>query len=199
MKAFDSTSQGLHGETKAFDKPVTLLFLMFSGMVPAFFMWLIQQSSRPVADREVITVRMMILLIVPCLCDLLCTLLLLVAQLYITASMWQMMRGSVIVITALLKKTILKHILGTHMWIGVFIITIAMVLVACTSFVGNPDPSAAAVGKDPRIGVFLVLMGCLAQGVQYVFEEKVMAVDNVPPLVSPLYIYVLVIIDTIMN
>lgn len=180
--SFDSLSEGLTpGEFKTFDKPVMILFLMFSGMVPAYFFWLLQQSFRPAFDREVLTPRMMFLLIIPCLCDLLCTLLLLMAQLYITASMWQMLRGTVIIITALLKRTVLNHKLRLHMWIGVLIITVAMVLVACTSLFGQADPSATA--KDPRIGVLLVMLGCLAQGVQYVFEEKVMAQDSVPPLV----------------
>lgn len=38
-----------------------------------------------------------------------------VAQLYITASMWQMMRGSIIIITALLKRGVLGHKLKKHM------------------------------------------------------------------------------------
>eukprot|EP01041_Mallomonas_annulata_P009171 gene9171-19002_t len=177
--AFDSNSEGLDGTTKQFSKPITVLFLMFSGMIPAIFMWAIQQMMREPFEREKISRRMMILLIVPCVCDLLCTLLLLVAQLFITASMWQMLRGTVICITALLKSSVLKHKLRKHMWAGVIIITVAMILVASTSFFGNADPSAAEASRDPRIGVFLVLLGCLAQGVQYVFEEKVMAVDDV--------------------
>eukprot|EP01042_Synura_sphagnicola_P001587 gene1587-1842_t len=58
-----------------------------------------------------------------------------------------------------------------------------MVVIASTTFFGNADPGAEATSKDPRIGVLLVLLGCLAQGVQYVFEEKVMAVDDISPLV----------------
>ena len=68
------------------------------------------------------------------------------------------------------------------MWLGVTVITFAMLLVASTSFFNKADESESG-SKDPRIGVVLVLLGCLAQGVQYVFEEKVMAVDNAPPLV----------------
>ena len=152
-------------------------------MVPAIFIWGIQQLTKPAAEREIITWNNMLLLLVPCLCDLLCTLLLLLAQLYITASLWQMMRGTVIIITAILKKVFLNHNLRKHMWAGVLVITLAMVVIASTTFFGNADPSAEATSKDPRIGVLLVLLGCLAQGVQYVFEEKVMAVDDISPLV----------------
>ena len=161
-----------------------MLFLMFAAMIPAIFFWLIQQAFTPVAKRDKLSLNSMIILIIPCVCDLTCTLLLLVAQLYITASMWQMLRGSIICITALLKRFVLNHRLRQHMWAGVGIITLAMVVVAAVPFI-SPDShsSGASADKDPRIGILLVLTGCLAQGVQYVFEEKVMAVDNVPPLV----------------
>jgi drug/metabolite transporter (DMT)-like permease len=114
----------------------------------------------------------MAILAIPSICDLLCTLLLLVAQIYITASMWQMLRGSVIVFTALMKRFLLQHRLRMHMWWGVFIICVAMVLVAATSFL-EPSSEKGGSAKDPRIGVVLVIFCCLAQGLQYVFEEKV--------------------------
>ena len=184
---YETESVGLDGVTvKPFAKPIMMLLLMFSAMVPAIFMWMGQQAFLEKKDRDELSWRTMTVLMIPSLCDLLCTLLLLVAQLYITASMWQMLRGSVIIITAILKRTVLGHRLRAHMWMGIFIIFVAMVCVASTSFFGHDADAAAAAAtasKDPRFGVFLVVMGCLAQGVQYVFEEKVMAVDNAPPLV----------------
>ena len=179
--AYDSSSTGLDGVEKPFAKPIAMLLLMFGGMMPALLFWALQQAVTPLKDRDVITWRIMFLLIIPCLCDLLCTLLLLVAQLYITASMWQMMRGSVIIITALLKSCLLKHRLRSHMWTGVGVIAVAMVTVALSSLLDSDTSEPGS--KNPLVGIMLVLLGCLAQGVQYVFEEKVMAVDNVPPLI----------------
>lgn len=181
--AYQTESIGLDGEPKLFTKPICMLMLMFMGMVPAIFFWLFQQFRLEPHQREVVSYQTMGVLIVPCLCDLVCTLLLLTAQVYITASMWQMLRGSVICITALLKRFLLNTRLRTHMWVGVAVITVAMLLVACTSLIQPASTDALSSGKDPRIGVVLVLMGCVAQGVQYVFEEKVMNVDNAPPLV----------------
>ena len=173
------------GSIKHFEKPIMMLLLMFSGMVPAIFFWLLQQAFIDPKDREHITWNQMIVLIVPCICDLLCTLLLLIAQLYITASLWQLLRGSVICITAILKRVVLNHRLRKHMWMGIGIITVAMVIVASVPFL-SPDTSAengSTSASDAQFGIMLDLLGCLAQGVQYVFEEKVMAVDNIPPLV----------------
>jgi len=165
--AYDTYSTGVNGHEKVFAKPIMMLLLMFAAMVPAIFFWLIQQYFFTAPEkRDKVSYKTMAVLIVPSLCDLMCTLLLLVAQLYITASLWQMMRGSIIVITALLKRYVLAHRLKKHMWLGVATITLAMVLVASTSFFGNADKSTAAQSKDPRVGIMLVVLGCVAQGVQ---------------------------------
>lgn len=184
--AYDTRSEG-----EQFAKPVMMLLLMFLGMSPAALFYLLQQLSLPATRRDSVSAHTVLVLIVPCVCDLLCTLLLLVAQLYITASVWQMLRGSVIVITALLKSHVLGVALRRHMWLGVVVIALAMVLVAATSlFRGSSDDNydnnnntVSGEKKDPRIGILLVLMGCLAQGVQYVFEEKVMSIGAPPLLV----------------
>jgi drug/metabolite transporter (DMT)-like permease len=167
--AYDTTSVGIDGHEKAFSKPILMLLLMFAAMTPALAFWKIQQSQIPEHERDKLEPGSLTILVIPSVCDLLCTLLLLVAQLYITASLWQMMRGSIIIITALLKRFALGHRLKTHMWIGVGVITIAMILVASTSFFGNADQSSAGSSKDPRVGILLVLVGCLAQGVQCKF------------------------------
>lgn len=165
--AYDTQAIGLDGTEKAFAKPIMMLMLMFFGMFPSIFFWLIQQSRLPPEEREHVDYPTILILIVPSICDLLCTLLLLVAQLYITASLWQMMRGSIIIITALLKSFALNHRLRIHMWLGVGVITIAMILVASTTlFASNADSATATASKDPRIGVLLVIIGCIAQGVQ---------------------------------
>lgn len=181
--AFEFVAEGEDGQQREFAKPIAVVLLMFAAMVPAFFFWLILQARRKPHEREVITMRMFLLLIIPCICDLLCTLLLAIAQLYLTVSLWQMMRGTVIIITAILKRVVLNHKLRAHMWSGVGLIGLAMVIVASSSLIYGDDASATTNSRDPKIGMLLVLLGCLAQGVQYIFEEKVMAVDDVPPLV----------------
>lgn len=164
--AYDTSAVGLDGKPKLFAKPIMMLLLMFSAMAPSMVFWLIGQAFTPAEKRETVSWKTMGVLVIPSLCDLLCTTLLLVAQLYITASLWQMMRGSVIIITALLKRFALNHRLKLHMWIGVGIITIAMLLVASTSLFSKDNADVINTGKDPRIGVLLVFIGCLAQGVQ---------------------------------
>lgn len=44
------------------------------------------------------------------------------------------------------------------------------------------DNTQPTEDRDPRLGVVFILLSCLVQGTQYVFEEKVMAVDGLPPM-----------------
>ncbi|KAM3567268.1 hypothetical protein VYU27_010583, partial [Nannochloropsis oceanica] len=66
------------------------------------------------------------------------------------------------------------------MWLGVLINLLAMCLVASTTFF---DHENEVDNRDPRIGVGFILLSCLVQGTQYVFEEKVMTVEGLPPMV----------------
>ena len=132
------------------------------------------------------------LLVIPSAFDLLGTALSSIGLLFTTVSVYQLLRCSVIIVTAILKTTILGHKLTRYMWIGIGINTAAMILVALTSWI---DPAAAAGDatldssqvelehRDPVMGILFILLSCIVQGSQYVFEEKVMAVDNAPPLV----------------
>ena len=95
--AYDTTSYGLDGADKNFAKPIMMLLLMFSGMTPAMLFWYIQQAFLEPKDRDIVSWKTIGILVIPCLCDLMCTLLLLAAQVYLTASLWQMMRGTVII------------------------------------------------------------------------------------------------------
>jgi drug/metabolite transporter (DMT)-like permease len=155
--AYETKSFGLDSE-ELFAKPIMMLLLMFCGMIPAIFVWL----SLPPEHRGQITYQSMALLAIPSFCDLLCTLLLLIAQLYLTASLWQMMRGSVIVMTAFLKRFGLSHHLKRHMWIGITFLTMALLLVAASSLY---QPSSTA-NENPKLGIMLVMLGCMAQAVQ---------------------------------
>ncbi len=82
--AYNTESQGLDGETKFFAKPIMMLLLMFLAMAPAYLFWMIQQAFLDPKDRDVVPMKTMIVLIIPCMCDLFCTLLLLIAQLYVS-------------------------------------------------------------------------------------------------------------------
>ena len=131
--------------------------------------------------------RTFVLLVIPAAFDLLGTALASIGLLFTTVSVYQLVRCSVIIVTAVLKATVLKQQLTHYMWCGILVNTLAMVLVSSSSLLPGASAGASVeedgIDRDPRVGIVFILLSCLVQGSQYVFEERVMTVDNAPPLV----------------
>jgi len=178
---YETESIGVNGRPDHFEKPIFLAFIMFAGMLfslPGYFLY---QLSLPKKDRSpAIPFRVYCLLAIPSCFDLFGSVLAQFGLLYVTPSLFMLVRCFVIIVTAILKVTVLKNRLARHMWLGVIINFAAMCLVSAPSFL---TPAASLNGRDPRLGILFILLSCLVQGSQYVFEEKVMAVDGVPALV----------------
>jgi len=174
---FETQSVGTDGKSTKFEKPMFLAFIMFSGMffsVPTYFI-----HQRWLGKKDRISLRTYFLLAIPASFDLLGTMLSQIGLLYVTPSLYMLIRCFVIVVTAILKVTVLKTRLAKHEWLGVFINFLAMCLVSAPSFFAPMSSS----GRDPRIGILFIVLSCLIQGAQYVFEEKVMANDGAPALI----------------
>lgn len=102
---------------------------------------------------------------------------------YIDVSIYQLLRGSGIIFVALMKQ----HVLGDHLfkfqWVGVLFNVVSVFLVGATAILNSNDNE----DKDPSqalVGVALVMAGAFVQALQFVFEEKVMTLDDdaAPPL-----------------
>eukprot|EP00457_Paulinella_chromatophora_P006934 gb/GEZN01006954.1/.p1 GENE.gb/GEZN01006954.1/~~gb/GEZN01006954.1/.p1 ORF type:complete len:425 (-),score=74.93 gb/GEZN01006954.1/:264-1538(-) len=177
---FDMQTVGVDGQMTKFEKPVFMALVMFAGMLLSLPGWWLYQRSLPKQDRDDPTpMRVYLLLAVPATFDLVGTILAQIGLLYVTASLFMLVRCFVIIVTALLKVFVLGHNLAKHMWLGVVINFVAMMVVSAPAFT---QPFAEGE-RDPRIGIFFICLSCIVQGSQYVFEEKVMAVDGAAPMI----------------
>lgn len=120
-------------------------------------------------------------LMIPAVFDLIGTIFAKFGLMYCTVSVYQLVRCTVMIFTAILKVTVLKHRLKSWMWAGVAINTLAMVMVAAPSFLAPATETEDS--RDPRLGILFLLISCFIQGSQYVFEERMMSVDGAPPLI----------------
>jgi drug/metabolite transporter (DMT)-like permease len=144
---------------------------------------------------------MLLFLAIPSIFDLAATALCMMGLQYLNVSIYQLLRGSGIIFVALLKQYWLDHPLYKFQWVGVSYNVVSVILVSATAVLGSNhvaqhqqqqqpggdddgavDPSAAA--SSAVWGVGLVLAGALVQALQFVFEEKVMTMDEsaAPPL-----------------
>jgi hypothetical protein len=98
-------------------------------------------------------------------------------------SIYQLLRGSGIIFVALMKQHVLDDKLYTFQWLGVFWNVVSVLLVGATAILKSSERSAEDPG-EALLGIMLVMMGAFIQALQFVFEEKVMTMDEaaVPPL-----------------
>ena len=184
-------SVGLSGELESFQNPLFQTWGMFLGMVFALPVHFLMEANKrrkkkrgyatigdDAPEFKEITGSTYLLLAIPALFDLAATALCMFGLTYIAVSVYQMLRGAAIVFVAILKHFVIKDKLSGFMWVGVALNVVSILLVGATaSSSGGPE------GKDPLVGVGLILAGAFVQSLQYAFEEKVMSGDvGAPPL-----------------
>ncbi|XP_072032617.1 solute carrier family 35 member F6-like [Amphiura filiformis] len=120
---------------------------------------------------------------VPTVCDLFGTTLAGIGLLYVTASVWQMLRGSIIIFTGLLSKFFLKRKLRYYHWGGMILTMFGLVLVGISSiFDEERKGTSAGSGGQIILGIVLILAGQLVNGVQMIIEELFLKHRGFPPL-----------------
>ncbi|XP_073242881.1 solute carrier family 35 member F6-like [Porites lutea] len=116
----------------------------------------------------------------PTVCDLFGTTLGGIGLLYVNASVWQMLRGSIIIFTGVLSKIFLKRKLWPIHWIGMFVTMIGLVLVGLSSVLR--DNHRGATKGHVILGIVLILAGQCVSATQMIVEELFLKKKNFHPL-----------------
>jgi drug/metabolite transporter (DMT)-like permease len=97
-----------------------------------------------------------------------------VGLLYVSASIYQMLRGSAVVFVACFSIWILKVRLTKKQWIGVGIVVIGLIAVGLSAVLGGGgDDEQTSVFKQ-ILGIILILFGTALNSLQNVVEEKLL-------------------------
>jgi drug/metabolite transporter (DMT)-like permease len=137
------------------------------------------------ASETSVPLWMYFFLAIPSIFDLTATVLCMLGLRYLDVSVYQLLRGSGIIFVALMKQHVLGDSLYKFQWIGVGWNVISVCLVGLTAMLNTASERNEEIDpKDALFGVLMVLAGAFVQALQFVFEEKVMAMDeaSVPPL-----------------
>ncbi|XP_054756544.2 solute carrier family 35 member F6-like isoform X1 [Lytechinus pictus] len=119
------------------------------------------------------------IIVLPTLCDLLGTTLAGIGLLYVSASVWQMLRGSIIIFTGILSKIFLKRQLKWFHWTGMSVTVFGLVLVGMSTIFAEEGTSE--VGQTV-LGILLILGGQVMNAVQMIIEEIFLKKRAYPPL-----------------
>lgn len=178
---FGFTTTDSDGVEMAYQRPLMQTLLMFLAMslaMPLYYGYLFfAQEPFPHVPR-----KMWFILAAPACTDMLGTMFAMIGLLYVTVSVYQLVRCFVIVFVAVLKVTVLKSKLYGYNWTGVIMNAMAVVCVSASALC-DPD-----VGPDALFGITCIIFGCGVMATQLVIEEKVMAGDVYMPETPPLVV-----------
>mmetsp|Transcript_63213 Transcript_63213/g.150755 ORF Transcript_63213/g.150755 Transcript_63213/m.150755 type:complete len:410 (+) Transcript_63213:102-1331(+) len=205
---FTMQSIGVGGHVQTFQKPWFGTWNMMEAMaLVGLCEWIGRCLSKPPSDKEVplidkapassgpgaqVSYRKKALLVsVPAAFDLLATALCCIGMLYIPASVWQMLRGSALVFTAIFSIIFLHRRMRAYQWFGICFCVVGVVCVGMANVLGEEeasgsDSSGSSDGSDGNgtsmlmFGMFLVLMGQVVQAAQVIAEEYLMKVVDLP-------------------
>ncbi|KAF6016696.1 SLC35F6 [Bugula neritina] len=116
------------------------------------------------------------------LCDMCGTTLMYIGLNMTDASSFQMLRGAVIVFTALLSVIFLRKIITNQMWLGILFVILGLVVVGLADFL-NPGTSSKTNSDTNLVitGDLLIVMAQIITACQMVYEEKFVSHHNVAP------------------
>lgn len=114
-------------------------------------------------------------------CDVTATSLMYAGLALTSASVYQMLRGAIIVFTALLTVTWLKRRLFAFQWVSVAVVVVGVCIVGLQSIMGQQG-SGGVSQAGMVLGVVLILSAQCVQAVQVVAQEKLINKFGTPPL-----------------
>ncbi|CAD7922278.1 unnamed protein product [Amoebophrya sp. A25] len=148
-------------------------------------------ASADESTSDPVTREIFFYLLLPSMCDLLGTSLQQMGLCVTTVSVFQMLKGSILLFSAFLSVSFLGKRLTGYNWVGIGLCLIALTMVGMASVWGadeqGTDPAASdtSPAAQQAVGILLILIGQVICAAQYVVEEYLLR----PPLnVTPMAI-----------
>jgi len=178
VKLADVTdSVGIDGSSSAFNHPFVQALGMFIGEFSCLLVYWYKNCQKG-ADAQKKTFSPWVFFI-PAMCDMTATSIMYIGLSLTYASVYQMLRGSVVIFTGIFSVVFLKRRLQSFHWVGMVLVLIGLAFVGLSSVVGSSSDDSA---PDPILGDILVVAAQLIVATQMVVEEKFVAKYDVEPL-----------------
>lgn len=180
------SAEGRDGKVHSFDHPFLQAVGMFLGEFSCLIAFQIIKTfnrvRRPNQEQNLGNQSFNPLIFLPpALCDMCGTSLMYVGLNLTYASSFQMLRGAVIIFTALLSVAFLGSTIRKVMWTGIFIILVGLALVGVSDIIfGQSDAQTDTNGIIA--GDLLIIMAQIIAAVQMVYEEKFVTRYSIPAM-----------------
>lgn len=190
---YEQKSMGLDGYEKPFEKPWFQTLMMFLGMTLSLVVFGVEKLIKKMKNRSDIDSessndqeeegekvdneknwKVYLYIAAPACCDLVASTLMNIGLLYIQASVWQMLRGAMVLFSSIFSAFILKRKTYPYMWFSVFLIIIALAVVGFSA-VTSTGVGVNGVSKgNVVLAIFLVIGSQVIQAGQIIIEDFLM-------------------------
>ena len=117
--------------------------------------------------------------LIPALCDFLGTSIMYIGLNLTSATSFQMLRGSIIIFTALMSVAFFGCKLQVYHWAGMLIVVIGLIVIGIGDLIGDNssgDPHSVLTGD------LLIVIAQIIAAIQMIVEHKLIKGYNIPPL-----------------
>ncbi|GAA98229.1 uncharacterized protein L969DRAFT_93163 [Mixia osmundae IAM 14324] len=139
-------------------------------------------SQADLADGKLLTGPRRFLFALPALCDILGTTLMNVGLFLTPVSIYQMLRGALVLWVGLFSYLFLGRNLTKSQVASLFVVMLGVAIVGLSNALSGKGAIEDAEAGKSLVGVFIILFAQVFTASQFVIEEKVMTVYVVPPL-----------------
>jgi drug/metabolite transporter (DMT)-like permease len=176
---FEQSSEGRYGIVHKFRKPWFQTNAMFVGMTLSYLAYLAigkkdmeeLGGEQNISGKKKSGWKLYLSGLPPALFDLGATALMNVQLLYINASVWQMLRGSTVIFTAILSVFVLKRPHFPYMWWAITFVVIALVVVGLATVFSTGAGKSGVSTERVILAIFLTIVAQVIQASQFVIEE----------------------------
>ncbi|RKP26357.1 hypothetical protein SYNPS1DRAFT_14307 [Syncephalis pseudoplumigaleata] len=157
------------------------------------------EVANAMAGRKPLTNFARLLFWIPTMCDICGTTLMNVGLIYTTASIYQMLRGAVVIFSAILSMVFLRHRIALFQWFALTAVMAGVSVVGLSGIIGAPSTPQPPLSDDDNgpdaqseiedvaraaLGIFMVLFAQMFTATQFVVEERILKRYAVDPLMA---------------
>ncbi|XP_076292880.1 transport and golgi organization 9 [Lasioglossum baleicum] len=181
--------EGEDGQPRHFNHPFMQTSIMFIGEMLCLLVFKIvyhyyKRRDDGSIDNNPLTKGTRIfnpsVLLIPALCDTCASSIMYISLNMTYASSFQMLRGSVIIFTAILSMGFLDRKLISREWAGIGMVIVGLVLVGLSDVITMEDTDMST--NSILTGDLLIICAQVITAIQMVVEEKLVAGQNIPAL-----------------
>ncbi|ORX54880.1 integral membrane protein [Piromyces finnis] len=146
-------------------------------------------------NKTVLYGKSTLLLWLPSILDICGTTLMNVGLIYVAASVYQMLRGAVVIFTGFFSVVFLKRKLNSSQWISLVLVMMGVSIVGMSNIITKSHQSPLPINEENEsvnpfkhatskniLGVLMVILAQIFTALQFIIEEKIMSRYEISPL-----------------